>query len=88
LQNKLLEAMAMKLPCITSPLAGNPLAATHNTNIIICDNVEEYVQAVTTLLAEKTFYKTISENGLQFVKRNYDWEEIGKKLKKLMNNPL
>ena len=29
LQNKLLEAMAMKIPCITSSLANNAIGATH-----------------------------------------------------------
>jgi glycosyltransferase involved in cell wall biosynthesis len=86
LQNKLLEAMAMKLPCVTSPLAGNPLeGATRNENIIICNTVNEYVEAIFKLLNDKNFYKTIAENGYQFVKTHYDWEEIGKKLEEVMN---
>ena len=86
LQNKLLEAMAMKLPCLTSPLAGKPLeGATHNQELLICNSVDEYVEAVSKLLTDKNFYKTIAENGYQFVKANYDWEEIGKKLEEVMN---
>ena len=85
LQNKLLEAMAMHLPCITSPLAGNPLeSATHNTNILICNNVNEYVAAVNALKTDKDFYHKIAENGFQFVKDNYDWEEIGRRLDDVM----
>jgi sugar transferase (PEP-CTERM/EpsH1 system associated) len=84
LQNKLLEAMAMKLPCMTSPLAGSPLDATHNKNIIICNHVDEYVDAVTTLLEDKTFYNIIAENGYQLVKTNFNWEEIGKRLNDVM----
>jgi len=86
LQNKLLEAMAMKLPSITSPLAGKPLeGATHNNELLICNNVEEYIEAVSKLLTDKTFYRTIAENGHQFVKTHYDWEEIGKRLEEVMN---
>jgi glycosyltransferase involved in cell wall biosynthesis len=86
LQNKLLEAMAMKLPCITSPLAGKPLeGAQHNHDYVICDTMEEYVDAVTKLLNDKQFFNTIAENGHQYVKANYDWEEIGKKLEEVMN---
>jgi len=84
LQNKLLEAMAMKLPCVTTSLAGKPLEATHNENILICESVDEYVEIITNLLKDKNFYQTISENGYQFVKKNYDWEEIGKRLKDVM----
>ena len=86
LQNKLLEAMAMKLPSITSPLAGKPLeGAIHNTNIIICNSADEYVEAVSKLLDDRGFYRTIAENGYQFVKTNYNWEEIGEKLEEVMN---
>jgi glycosyltransferase involved in cell wall biosynthesis len=87
LQNKLLEAMAMKLPAVTSPLAGKPLeGAIHNHNIIICNNVNEYIDAVTKLLDDKTFYHIIAENGYQLVKNHYNWTEIGRKLEEVMNN--
>jgi sugar transferase (PEP-CTERM/EpsH1 system associated) len=85
LQNKLLEAMAMKLPCVTSPLAGKPLeGATHNTNIMICNTVDEYVEAISKLLNDNSFYNTLAENGYQFVKTHYDWGEIGKRLEGVM----
>jgi len=90
LQNKLLEAMAMKLPCVTSPIAGKPLDdarkdCNDGNNFLICNTIDEYVEAVSKLLNDKTFYKTIAENGYQFVKANYDWEEIGKMLEEVMN---
>jgi len=89
LQNKLLEAMAMKLPSVTSPLAGQPLeGATHNQELLICNSVDEYVEAVSKLLNDKKFYKTIAESGYQFVKTNYDWEEIGKILEEVMNEDI
>jgi sugar transferase (PEP-CTERM/EpsH1 system associated) len=87
LQNKLLEAMAMKLPCVTSPLAGKPLeGAQHNHDLFICNNIDEYVNAVAKLLNDQPFFNTIAENGYQFVKTNYNWEEIGKQLEEVMNS--
>jgi glycosyltransferase involved in cell wall biosynthesis len=89
LQNKLLEAMAMKLPCITSHLAGTPLTcALEYQALLMCETVEEYLEAVSKLLNDKYFYKTIATNGYQFVKENYDWEKIGKKLEKVVNENL
>jgi glycosyltransferase involved in cell wall biosynthesis len=88
LQNKLLEAMAMKLPCVTSPLAGNPLeGAIHNHNIIICNNIDEYINAISKLINDKPFYNTTAENGYQFVKTHYNWEEIGKRLNDIIITP-
>ena len=87
LQNKLLEAMAMKLPCVTSPLAGKPLeGARHNHDLLICKDADEYVDAVSKLINDPQFYKTIAENGYQFVKTTYDWEEVGKKLEEVMGS--
>lgn len=74
LQNKLLEAMAMKLPCITSGLANNALGAEHNKNILIGDTPVHYAQHVVDLLENKELYSQISNNGHQFVKQNYTWE--------------
>jgi len=95
LQNKLLEAMAMKLPCITSPLAGKPLEERDNRDnrdsrdghddFLICNTIDEYVETISKLLNDKKLHKTIAENGYQFVKANYDWEEIGKTLEEVMN---
>ena len=86
LQNKLLEAMAMKLPCVTSPLAGKPLeGAIHGKELLICNHIDEYIESVSKLLNSKTFYREIAGNGYQFVKANYDWEEIGKMLEEVMN---
>jgi glycosyltransferase involved in cell wall biosynthesis len=78
--------MAMKLPCVTSSLAGKPLeGAQHNEHLLICDSVEEYVEAVAKLLNEKRFFNTIAKTAYQFVKTNYDWIEVGKLLESVMN---
>lgn len=74
LQNKLLEAMAIKLPCITSELANNALGATHNENILIGHTPEDYAQLVFELLNNPEKAKKIAENGYRFVKENYTWE--------------
>lgn len=81
LQNKLIEAMAMQLPCVTSSLAGKPLAGVENgKDIIICETLTGYVDAVSLLLSNKEQYSKIAENGHQFVKKNYNWEVVCKQL--------
>jgi len=74
LQNKLLEAMAMKLPCITSPLANNALGAIPNEHILIGSNEKEYTHHIINLIENKNLYMKIAENGYQFVTKNYTWE--------------
>ena len=81
LQNKLLEAMAMKLPCVTSPLAGAPLKnIKEGREILICHTTTGYAETIKFLLQTPEKYAKIAENGYQFVKKNYNWESVNKKL--------
>lgn len=80
LQNKLLEAMSMEVPCITSELANNALKAKHNEEILIGQTPTEYVNAVFRLLENKEFKSEIIKNGKRFVMKTYNWKAISENL--------
>jgi glycosyltransferase involved in cell wall biosynthesis len=84
LQNKLLEAMAMKIPCITSPLASKPLDVISQREILICNSVLGYVDAIDMLLAQPDLYNSIASNGYEFVKKNYNWHTTTEILENLI----
>lgn len=87
LQNKLLEAMAMKVPCITSPLANQALQATPGEEILIADKPADYAGTILSLLNDPVLSRRIGENGYQFVMRNYSWENEARKIESLIMNP-
>lgn len=80
LQNKLLEAMALKLPCITTPLANNALGAVDNESILIAKSAEEFALKITELIENPERAKQLAENGHQFVKSRYNWEDTTARL--------
>ncbi len=85
LQNKLLEAMSMQLPCVTSPLAAKPLGtASEEGAVLVCSTTSEYVDAVRRLLSENHYYKQISQSGNQFVHTHYDWNAAVEDLEMLL----
>ncbi len=84
LQNKLLEAMAMKIPCITSNLANNALEAKSGIEILVGDRPEEFAAHILNLLENRELADQIAENGYQFVHRNYNWASATAILEKLM----
>lgn len=86
LQNKLLEAMAMGIPCITSPLANNALQAIPNESILIANTPEEFVQHIKKLTSDKVFYHKIAENGTLFVKNNFQWGSATDKVVQLITS--
>ncbi|HNW98663.1 MAG TPA: glycosyltransferase [Bacteroidales bacterium] len=84
LQNKLLEAMAMKLPCITSPLANNALQATENKEILIGNSPEEYAQHILNLHSDIKKTTLLAEQGYNFVINNFNWENVNYKLNQII----
>lgn len=83
LQNKLLEAMSMGLPCITTDLANNALKAKPREEILIGNTDEEIIQAIEQLINNQELYNRISEQGRQFVLNNYNWTTVSEPLLKL-----
>ncbi len=80
MQNKLIEAMAMGIPCITTTLANNAIKATENESIIVANSKEEFIKAIEKLLSDSLFYSKIAEQGKLFVKANYNWKSTTKQL--------
>lgn len=87
LQNKLLEAMSMNLPCVTSPLAAKPLNPATN-DVIQCYTTLQYVEAIHKLLTNEAFYNEVSVNGNNFVHNKYDWSKATDILEKSMESIL
>jgi sugar transferase (PEP-CTERM/EpsH1 system associated) len=86
LQNKLLEAMAMRIPCITSPLAGTPLGATAGKELFICNSMEDYLNAIEVLLSNSDTGNILAENAYRFLLKNFNWEETTGILERLIIN--
>jgi polysaccharide biosynthesis protein PslH len=84
LQNKLLEAMAMQIPCITSSLANNALGANPGEEILVADTPEQYARHIIELLQNEIKAKQIAMNGYNFVIRKFNWQNTTAILEKLI----
>ena len=84
LQNKLLEAMAMQIPCITSTLANNALGAVNGKSILVADTPEEYAKQIILLLDNENLARELSMNGYKFVVENHSWQKETEKLEKVI----
>ena len=86
LQNKLLEAMSMRLPAITSPLANASLGAKPNEEILIGSNAQEMAQHIITLLTDTEKAGQIAQAGFDFTNRVYDWGKATERLEDAMKS--
>ncbi len=80
LQNKLLEAMSMQLPAITSPLANSALGASADVQVLLGDTPEAYASHLVELLTNGSKAHQLALAGYTFVKDAYSWERATQKL--------
>lgn len=85
LQNKLLEAMAMQLPCVTTSLANAALGATDGEHLLVGDNAEAIANHIIQLLGDDALRSRIAESGRQYVQEHYSWPAAIEPLEKIFN---
>jgi glycosyltransferase involved in cell wall biosynthesis len=85
LQNKLLEAMAMGLPCITTSLANNALRAIPEQQLLIANDAKSFVKQIERLQNDAVFRRKIAEAGKNFVRENYQWNKVTDSLIELLS---
>lgn len=86
LQNKLLEAMALKIPAITTPLANAALHAKPGEEIFIGKTAGELAENILTLLQSEGKQNEIAEKAFLFVRENFSWENSTSRLEALLKN--
>lgn len=86
LQNKLLEAMAMNVPCITSSLANQALRAEDKEEILIANNAREYADYIIKMLDNKELSQNIAQAGKDYVFNEYSWQNSCEKLSSIFMN--
>jgi sugar transferase (PEP-CTERM/EpsH1 system associated) len=74
---KILEAMAAGVPVVSTTLGAEGLEVLHDENILIADTSEQLVQAITSVVENKTRRDQLSAAGRELVSRRYDWSSLG-----------
>ncbi|HEV7129224.1 MAG TPA: glycosyltransferase [Ktedonobacterales bacterium] len=75
-QNKILEAMALGTPVVTSPAAASGLQAVDGRDLLVADTPEAFASTVLRLLENTALCQSLVAHGLAFVATNHDWERI------------
>lgn len=84
LQNKLLEAMSMEVPCITTPLANDSLGASDGQHLLLGSDASQLAAAILRLLDNQAEAKTLSDNASLFVHNNFSWKAAGNELYRVL----
>ncbi len=84
LQNKILEAMAMGLPCVTTSGINEAVGASPDEEIMLANNEEEFACRISALLEDEPLRKKLGKAGQFFVRKNFSWQQAVQQLSDLI----
>jgi sugar transferase (PEP-CTERM/EpsH1 system associated) len=84
IQNKILEAMAMGVPVVTTSLGFEGITAMPGKDIFVEDQPERFAKQVIQLMKDSDSRKTVALNARKTVEENYNWDKNLEKLEAVL----
>lgn len=83
-QNKILEAMSMGIPVVTTPEGFEGINADKSV-LQLANNNEEYAKKVIEIIKNPELHDYISNKSRDFIIKNFAWKKVGEELNNLIN---
>jgi sugar transferase (PEP-CTERM/EpsH1 system associated) len=80
---KVLNAMAMAKPVVTTSVGAEGIEAQNGVHLIIADDPAEFAEKTVYLLKNPGIARKIGENARSLILEKYDWKVIGPKMIKI-----
>ena len=84
IQNKILEAMAMNKPIVTTEIAVGGIEGYEAQQIIVAKDAEDFARRIIELFTNRELLQKVGKHGREFVERNYSWASAGNKIDQLI----
>jgi glycosyltransferase involved in cell wall biosynthesis len=79
---KILEALAMARPVVTTSLGAEGLPLVDGTHALIADDPEDFSDALIRVLDDPDLAQRLGQNGRELVEASFGWRSIGEQLAK------
>lgn len=76
IRNKLLEAMANSLPCVTTPLALQGIDAEPGRHLLVASDALGISEKVVQVLRDQRYAREVGQAGHDYVLRNHNWDMV------------
>lgn len=77
---KILDAMAMGKPVVSTPVGCEGLRVKHGENILVADTSDDFANEVLRVLQNEPLRQNLGAAGRSLVEKAYDWGIIGEQL--------
>lgn len=74
-RGKLLEAMSMGIPVLSTRLGAEGLGARERENVMLAETADEFIQRTLELLRDKQLRHKIGSNGRFLVEERFSWQK-------------
>jgi glycosyltransferase involved in cell wall biosynthesis len=79
-QNKILEAMSVGLPVITTPNVAKPIGAIHMKHIIIADSEDDFLHWINQMISDSSLREKIGKKAREHILLNFSESAVEKDL--------
>ncbi len=74
-RGKILEAMALGRPVVSTRLGAEGIPASDGENIILADGPDDFVKGITGLIGNAELYHRIQNNARKLMEEHYAWDK-------------
>jgi glycosyltransferase involved in cell wall biosynthesis len=76
---KILEAMAMECPVVSTTIGAEGMPYVHGKHILIADGASAFAAEVVRLIRDSQLREVISRDAATLVRQKYDWSDVAAK---------
>jgi len=69
---KIIEGMALGKPIITTAVGTEGISTTSGENIIVAENADGFIEAITELIENREYFDKISRNAIEYILQKFD----------------
>lgn len=82
-QNKILEAMAIGIPVITTSLCNNAIHADHSKHLFVANSPDEFISIINEINTDPVLREKVIREAKDFIQQNYSWSKTTSQLEAL-----
>src|SRR5262249_46803346 len=88
IRNKILEAMAMKVPVVTTPIGLEGIAATPGKEVLLGQNPKEVAESIIQVFRDERLRNQLIHAAHELVQMRYTWQVTAARYEALYNEVL